>query len=147
MNLLVEQLDQIASERQCNKQPYPALMTHVVLGYPTLKESLELVRVMVDGGARIIELQIPFSDPMADGPTIMHANEVALAGGVTPRDCLEAMEKLSRCLPVPLLFMSYFIFNSTKKLTISISNTCNLHLFYLRIRTLITITSTTIVSK
>ena len=63
---------------------------------------------MYDSGASIIELQIPFSDPMADGPSIMHANEVALAKGVRTKDCMQAMEKLSAKLDMPFLFMSYY---------------------------------------
>lgn len=86
----------------------PALMTHVVAGYPTLKESGEIVRAMADNGAAMIELQIPFSDPIADGPTIMAANEAALANGVTVKDCLRLAEQLSRSVRVPLLFMTYF---------------------------------------
>ena len=86
----------------------PAVMTHVVLGYPTLKESMDIVRAMADSGAALIELQIPFSDPMADGPTIMAANEAAIANGVKVRDCFRAAEKLSRDVNTPLLFMSYF---------------------------------------
>jgi tryptophan synthase alpha subunit len=86
----------------------PALMTHVVLGYPTLRDSIEIVRVMADSGAALIELQIPFSDPIGDGPTIMHANTVGLAQGVTPRDCMRAMRQLARSVQTPLLFMSYF---------------------------------------
>ncbi len=87
---------------------YPALMTHVVLGYPSLEKSIELVQVMAENGASIIELQIPFSDPMADGPSIMGACEHALSEGVTPSDCLEAMAKLSSKIETPLLFMSYY---------------------------------------
>ncbi len=88
--------------------PNPALMTHVVLGYPSLDESIELVKAMADNGAKFIELQIPFSDPMADGPTIMSANEAALAQGVTPGDCMKAMETLASSVDVPLIFMTYF---------------------------------------
>jgi len=87
---------------------YPALMTHVVLGYPSLEKSIELVKVMAENGAAIIELQIPFSDPMADGPSIMGACEHALAEGVTPNHCQEAMAKLSEETDIPLLFMSYY---------------------------------------
>lgn len=87
---------------------YPALMTHVVLGYPTLEKSIEIALAMADSGAAIIELQIPFSDPMADGPTIMKASECALAQGVRPKDCMLAMEKISSKTQVPVLFMSYF---------------------------------------
>ena len=86
----------------------PALMTHVVLGYPSLKESIEIVKVMADSGASFIELQIPFSDPMADGPTIMRANESALEAGTTPPECMKAAEKLAHSVSVPLLFMSYY---------------------------------------
>ena len=86
----------------------PALMTHVVLGFPNLKQSVDLVKSMVDKGAAIVELQIPFSDPIADGPTIMGACEDALAAGVRPSDCVKAIEKLRRRVDVPLLVMSYY---------------------------------------
>lgn len=86
----------------------PALMTHVVLGYPSLKESIELTKAMADAGASIIELQIPFSDPIADGPSIMYANEVGIEQGVNTRDSLRAMEELASSVDIPLLFMSYF---------------------------------------
>ena len=83
-------------------------MTHVVLGFPSLKASIELVRVMADNGARLAELQIPFSDPVADGPTIMTASEEALARGVTPKDCMKAVEQLASHVKIPLLLMSYY---------------------------------------
>ena len=86
----------------------PKLMTHVVLGYPTLRESIEIVRTMSDCGVSIIELQIPFSDPIADGTTIMRANEASLARGTDTADCLRALEKLSSKTDVPLIVMSYF---------------------------------------
>jgi tryptophan synthase alpha subunit len=69
---------------------------------------MDVVLAMAESGADFIELQIPFSDPMADGPTIMSANEAALETGVRPKDCLKAMEKLAGKTDVPLLFMSYF---------------------------------------
>lgn len=102
--ILLETLEKITA----TKRTSPALMTHVVLGYPSLKESIDIVKAMADCGAAIIELQIPFSDPMADGPTIMAANEAALENGVRVRDCFRAAEKLSRAVNVPLVFMSYF---------------------------------------
>jgi tryptophan synthase alpha subunit len=83
-------------------------MTHVVLGYPSLDESIEIVLAMAQAGASMIELQIPFSDPMADGPTIMRANEDALAAGVTPADCMKALQTIRSETEVPLFFMSYF---------------------------------------
>ncbi len=106
MKLLSQTLQQISGARNISAKP--ALMTHVVLGYPSLQASMDIVCAMADSGARIIELQIPFSDPMADGPTIMQANERALSLGITPKDCMRAMSRLSSKLQVPLLFMSYF---------------------------------------
>lgn len=106
MNLLQNTLQEIKTRRAQKSLP-PALMTHVVLGYPSLKESMEIVRVMAESGASIIELQIPFSDPIADGPTIMLANQQGLENLVTPKDCMKAMEVLARKVKVPLLFMSY----------------------------------------
>lgn len=96
---------------------YPLLMTHVVLGYPSLEKSIDIALAMADSGASIIELQIPFSDPMADGPTIMRACEYALAQGVRTKDCMRAMETLANKTQVPLLFMSYFnlLFNAKVK--------------------------------
>ncbi len=49
------------------------LMTHIVLGYPNFEQSLALVEAMVESGVELMELQIPFSEPMADGPVILHA--------------------------------------------------------------------------
>ncbi len=100
--------DQLKKISVASDEKKPALMTHVVLGYPSLKASIELVKTMAASGAALIELQIPFSDPMADGPSIMKASEAALKEGVTPIDCLKAMEKLSSEVEVPLLFMSYY---------------------------------------
>jgi len=57
------------------------LMTHIVIGYPDLDTSLRLVEAMVEAGVDLMELQIPFSEPIADGPAILHANQEALNGG------------------------------------------------------------------
>ena len=100
-------LDRLSSLPPASPSTRPALMTHVVLGYPSLKESVELVKVMAENGADFVELQIPFSDPIADGPTIMAASEAALSQGITPTDCMRAMEQLSKEVSVPLLFMTY----------------------------------------
>lgn len=83
------------------------LMTHVVAGYPDMETSKQLVRVMAENGADLVEIQIPFSDPLADGPTIMEANQQALDNGVTPDDCFAMAAELSRSVDIPLLFMTY----------------------------------------
>jgi len=84
------------------------LMTHVVAGYPTESECIELLLGMQAAGVYAIEVQIPFSDPGADGPTIMKANDIALQNGMTTSKCFQ-MIKLARQkgLRVPVYIMSY----------------------------------------
>ena len=55
------------------------LMTHIVLGYPSLEDSFKIVEAMVNAGVDLMELQIPFSEPIADGPVILRANQASLA--------------------------------------------------------------------
>lgn len=83
------------------------MMTHVVAGYPTLKKTEEIVLLMSKCGADMIEIQIPFSDPMADGSTIMKANQVALDNGVNVNDCFDLVKRLKQKIETPLLFMTY----------------------------------------
>lgn len=83
-------------------------MTHIVIGYPTLADSRELVLAMAEAGADFVELQIPFSDPMADGPTLMRANKAALEQGTTVQEAMELMSELTSAVKIPLLFMTYF---------------------------------------
>lgn len=83
-------------------------MTHIVLGYPSFEASIEIVDAMVEAGVELMELQIPFSEPIADGPVILHANQKALAGGSTVARCFEVAEQLARRHPIPFLFMSYY---------------------------------------
>ncbi len=84
------------------------LMTHVVIGYPTLADTVKIVKVMAENGADLIELQIPFSDPLADGPTIMRACEKSLERGTKVKDAFEIMKLLSSQISTPLLFMAYY---------------------------------------
>src|SRR3989344_3830180 len=102
MTTINDQLTKIKNEKRLG------LMTHVVVGYPSLQETATVVTEMVAAGVDFIELQIPFSDPLADGPVIMQANDVALAQSVTVTDCLTIMSQLSAQVPIPLLFMAYY---------------------------------------
>lgn len=83
------------------------LMTHVVAGYPSLGANEELIRLMARRGVRLIEIQIPFTDPLADGPTIMRANQAALDAGITPEHCFDLCARLSKELDVAFMFMTY----------------------------------------
>lgn len=102
MTSITQQMQKIASEGRLG------LMTHIVIGYPDVQQSKDLVLEMSDAGVDFIELQIPFTDPIADGPTIMRASATALANGVDTDQCFEMMRELSGKTDVPLLFMSYY---------------------------------------
>ncbi len=84
------------------------LMTHVVVGYPSINGTIDIVKMMAAQGVDFIELQIPFSDPLADGPTIMKACEQSLANGTKVKDSFLVANKLSKEIKTPLLFMAYF---------------------------------------
>lgn len=83
------------------------LMAHAVCGYPDQRESRRILSAMVAAGADIIEAQLPFSDPSADGPTIVEANHAALRARSSTAACLEALEALRRETEAPILVMSY----------------------------------------
>jgi tryptophan synthase alpha chain len=83
------------------------LMTHIVMGYPSFSQSMQVVEQMVEAGVDLMELQIPFSEPMADGPVILKANQAALENGATVAGCLEFAEKAAARFDIPFLIMSY----------------------------------------
>lgn len=102
MNPIDKQLEKIKRESRLG------LMTHLVVGYPSLEITESLVKVMEDAKVDFIELQIPFSDPLADGPIIMKACEKALENGVKVKDAFELASRLSKQVKIPLLFMAYY---------------------------------------
>ena len=84
------------------------LMTHIVLGYPSFDDSMRIIETMVNAGVDLMELQIPFSEPNADGPVIVRANQRALNGGTTVKACLKFIKKVTRTFDIPFLIMSYY---------------------------------------
>ncbi len=84
------------------------LMTHIVLGYPTFEDAFRIIESMVKAGVDLMELQIPFSEPIADGPVILHANQKSLAGGATVQKCIDFAQKVTETFEIPFLFMSYY---------------------------------------
>ena len=85
-----------------------ALIPYVTVGYPSIEATLEVVPVLAQSGCDIVELGIPFSDPLADGVTIQKASFCALKNGVTLKLCLEVARQLSSKVNIPLVFMTYF---------------------------------------
>jgi tryptophan synthase alpha chain len=87
---------------------HKALIPYITVGYPTIEDTLKAVPLLADSGADIVELGIPFSDPLADGVTIQKSSFHALQNGVTPQLCLEVAKELSQKVDIPLVFMTYF---------------------------------------
>jgi tryptophan synthase alpha chain len=85
-----------------------ALIPYLTVGYPSLEVTRQLVPVMARQGADLIELGVPFSDPIADGATIQRASHAALENGVTLGDCLSVAAEARRANEVPLVLMSYY---------------------------------------
>ncbi len=84
-----------------------ALIAYVVAGYPNESGTLSAVRGLVKGGADIIELGLPFSDPLADGPVIQNASHLALKKGINFRKLISLIKKIKKKTNVPLVLMTY----------------------------------------
>lgn len=84
-----------------------ALVTFITAGDPDLSATEEMIHLLEAAGADVIELGVPFSDPMADGPTIQLSSERALASGTTLRGILEVVKKVRTRSQVPLILMGY----------------------------------------
>lgn len=86
-----------------------ALAPYVTVGYPRLDSTVAVVKALSAAGADVIELGIPFSDPLADGPTIQASSFAALENGVTPEKCLATVSEIrSAGVRTPLVLMGYF---------------------------------------
>lgn len=80
---------------RCREEGHSALIGYLPVGYPTVERSVEYFRAMVEAGCDIIEVGVPYSDPVMDGPTIQEAADTALAGGVRVRDVFTAVQAIS----------------------------------------------------
>jgi tryptophan synthase alpha chain len=96
-----------ATFARCRDAGEAALVTYVMAGDPDVATSKAMAVACAEGGADVIELGIPFSDPIADGPTIQHAAERALAAGTTTRDVLDVAAHLRARSDVPIALMGY----------------------------------------
>ncbi|MBV9231815.1 MAG: tryptophan synthase subunit alpha [Chloroflexi bacterium] len=84
------------------------LLPYFMSGYPSAEQSIKIVLAAAEGGADIIELGMPFSDPLADGATIQHAGQVALDRGMTINGCMEVARQIAAHTDVPLILMGYY---------------------------------------
>jgi tryptophan synthase alpha chain len=87
----------------------PIFMPYFPLGYPDLNTSIDVIEALAKNGADLIEVGLSFSDPLADGPVIQKATQVALENGITIKKSLEAIEELrKRGVDIPLVLMGYY---------------------------------------
>lgn len=87
----------------------PAFMPYFPLGFPTVEASVDVIEGLARGGADLIEVGLPFSDPLADGPVIQRATQVALQNGMTVARGLQAVAELRRReVSIPLVLMGYY---------------------------------------
>lgn len=90
-------------------QNKPIFMPYFPLGYPDLEISIDVIEALAQNGADLIEVGLSFSDPLADGPVIQQATQVALEKGITVRKSLKAVKELrNRGVTIPLILMGYF---------------------------------------
>jgi len=82
-----------------------ALILYLTGGFPNLSESMKIIKTLAESGADIIEIGIPFSDPIADGPTIQESSHISLVKGTTLKRIISNLKKLE--IEIPLVFMSY----------------------------------------
>jgi tryptophan synthase alpha chain len=85
-----------------------ALVVYLPAGFPTLEGSRQCLEAAVEGGADLLEVGFPYSDPLMDGPTIQAASQVALDQGLTPADDLAMCAELTGAVDVPVLVMTYY---------------------------------------
>ncbi len=85
-----------------------ALIAYLVAGHPSVAASRECIQAAIEGGADLVEVGVPFSDPIADGKTIQAAGEIGLRNGMTLRRSLELIAEIRRAHSTPMVVMSYY---------------------------------------
>ena len=83
-------------------------MTHLIAGFPSLEANWRMLEIMGEVGVDLVELQMPFSEPVADGPTFARANQLALAGGITRDQYFALMQRSTATFAFPHLMMGYY---------------------------------------
>jgi tryptophan synthase alpha chain len=95
--------------RKAESEGRIALAPYVTIGFPELGLTADIVRSLVEAGADVVELGVPFSDPLGEGPTIQASSHRALVNGVTPKTCFETVKDIRAAgIDVPIIFMGYY---------------------------------------
>jgi tryptophan synthase alpha chain len=98
----------MSSLKEVFRPDHKAFIAYITAGYPDIETTVKAASVLAESGCDILELGIPFSDPMADGAVIQKASHEALVGGMTPQKCLETAKAISEITDIPLVFMTYY---------------------------------------
>lgn len=86
-----------------------ALVMYVTSGFPSIESTLPVIKAIAEAGADVIELGVPFSDPLAEGPTIQKSSHAALVAGTTPQTCIDAVQDVRAAgVETPILLMGYY---------------------------------------
>jgi len=94
--------------RKANAEGRGALIGYLPAGFPSYEGGIDAIKALIDGGVDVVEVGLPYSDPVMDGVTIPRAAEAALAGGLRTRDVLSTVEKVAAYSDVPVLVMTYW---------------------------------------
>jgi tryptophan synthase alpha chain len=99
---------ELVAQAFANTSSKALFMPYFPVGYPDLSTSIDIIEGLAKSGADAIEVGVPFSDPLADGPSIQYATQIALDNGTTVKSCLAAIKEVrNRGVEIPLILMSY----------------------------------------
>ncbi len=93
--------------RRLQRKPI-CLMTHIIAGYPSFDENLRELEIMAENDVDLVEVQMPFSEPIADGPIFVRANQLSLEQGTTVQQYFQFMERATAQFDFPFLMMGYY---------------------------------------
>jgi tryptophan synthase alpha chain len=97
-----------ATFKRLRKEGKKAFIPYIMAGDPSLEKTKDIVHLFEECGADIVELGVPFSDPLADGPTIQRASERALKNGVTLRKVISLVKESRQIIQMPIVLMTYY---------------------------------------
>ncbi len=90
------------------KEPKKLLSIYFTAGFPKLNDTVEIIKRLQDAGVDMVEIGLPYSDPLADGPTIQKSSSTALKNGMSTRKMFEQIQDIRKNIDIPLIVMGYF---------------------------------------
>ncbi len=99
----MNRIDKVFKEKQWN-----ILSVYYTAGYPSLDSTVKILHALEDAGADMVEIGIPFSDPIADGPVIQHSDEISLKNGMNMSLLFSQLRDIRKSIQIPILLMGYF---------------------------------------